>query len=94
MDPNLIIDDGYIGTAGDYSALRGRNLEEIFDSFIVILEEIKTEAITSGEINNALEQYIQVVKMLDNHISDISSGVNTRCDSFLTAINEADSYLF
>lgn len=94
MDPNLIIDDGYISSAGDYSSGRGRKLEEIFDSFVTILEEIKTEAIMSGEIYNALEEYISVIKMLDNQLSDISSNVDTRCDSFLTAINEADSYLF
>lgn len=94
MDPNLVIDDEYISTAGDYSVLRGKNLEDVFDSFIMILEEIKNEAITSGEISKAIDEYIKVAKLIDNHIEEISKNIDIRCDSFLTAINEADSYLF
>ena len=94
MDANLIIDDNYIQEVGRLSSIRGRKLEEILDSYVGILMEIETEAITSGEISQAVSAFRECVTMLNDRLSTISTNIDTVADSFIIDINTADDYLF
>lgn len=94
MDANLIIDDNYVQEVGRLSSVRGRKLEEILDSYVGILTEIETEAITSGEISQAVAAFRECVSMLNDRLSTISTNVDTVADSFIIDVNTADDYLF
>ena len=88
------IDDNYIQEVGRLSSIRGRKLEEILDSYVGILMEIETEAITSGEISQAVSAFRECVTMLNDRLSTISTNIDTVADSFIIDINTADDYLF
>lgn len=94
MDPNLIIDDEYITEVGKACKARGKKMEEILDKYIEILDEIRVEAITKGNISEAINAYVGCAKLLNNQISEISSSVNLICKGFITDVNSADEYLF
>ena len=94
MDANLIIDDNYVQEVGRLSSIRGRKLEEILDNYVGILTEIETEAITSGEISQALVSFRECVTMLNDRLSTISTNVNTVANSFIIDVNTEDDYLF
>ncbi len=94
MDANLIIDDNYVQEVGRLSSVRGRKLEEILDSYVEILTEIETEAITSGEISQAVTAFRECISMLNDRLSTISINVDTVADSFIIDVNTADDYLF
>lgn len=94
MDANLIIDDYYVQEVGRLCYIRGQKLEEILDSYMSILTEIETEAITSGEISQAVTAFRECVAILNDRLSVISANVNTIAKSFIIDINNADNYLF
>lgn len=94
MDANLIIDDSYVQEVGRLSSVRGRKLEEILDSYIGILTEIETEAISSGEISQAVSAFCECASLLNDRLLTISSNVDTVADSFIIDVNTADDYLF
>ena len=94
MDANLIIDDSYVQEVGQLSTVRGKKLEEILDSYVGILTEIETEAITSGEISQAISAFRECVALLNDRLFTISSNVDTVADSFIIDVNTADDYLF
>lgn len=94
MDANLIIDDDYVTSVGTKAYQKAVKLEQIFEDYILILEEIKSEALVSGEISEALETYIECVRSLKGQLKKVSESLKTICQSFLIDINEADDYLF
>lgn len=94
MDPNLIISDEYVEDVGTYCVKRGRTLEDIMDSYLGILREIKYEAITGGEISQTLGEFIECVSLLNNQLKEVSNNANTASKYFVIDINDADSYLF
>ena len=94
MDANLIVDDNYVQEVGRFSSVRGRKLEEILDSYVKILSEIETDAISSGEISQAVAAFCECVPLLNDRLSAISTNVSTVADSFIIDVNTADDYLF
>lgn len=90
MDANLIIDDDYVQTVGSLCSRRGRELEE----YSAILDEIQQEALMEGDISVSLNAYRECVSLLSGQLEKISAQVDYVCDSFITAVNDADSYLF
>lgn len=94
MDANLIIDDNYVQEVGRLSSVRGKKLEEILDSYVRILSEIEMDAITSGEISQAIVAFRECVTLLNDRISTISTNVDTVAESFIIDVNIADDYLF
>lgn len=94
MDPNLIIDDDYVYDVGDDCRLRGRKLEEVLDSYLTILNEIKSEALLDGSIADALSAFIECVALLNDQLTTLSKNVDDTGLSFIQEINTADDYLF
>ena len=54
---------------GDDCVVRGRKLEEIIDSYLTILNEIKSEALLDGSIADALGAFIECVALLNDQIN-------------------------
>ncbi len=95
MDENLIIDDDYVLDVGKYAApRRAKALEEILTAYITILEEICAEAIPSGEIADSTAAFAACASLLKGKLTEISDSIKTASGGFITAVNEADSYLF
>lgn len=94
MDSNLVIDDDYVKEVGNTSYVRGKKFEEILHSYVEILKEIENEAITSGDMFNALVEFRECVALLNDRITKISSNIDTLTEGFIIDVNEADDYLF
>lgn len=94
MDANLIIDDAYVEAVGRRSRVRGKELQDIMNSYVAILSEIETEAITRGNVAKAVTAYKECVMLLQDKLTEISTQVEEVTDGFLVDVNDADDYLF
>jgi len=102
MDANLIINDEYVSSVARMRNSEGLKLDMnhgnskdcILYAYISILESIKNEAIISGEIANALEQYISCAKLLQGRLKEISEDLEDLCEYFIEEIDSADKYIF
>lgn len=94
MDPNLIIDDEYVYGVGDDCVLRGERLENVVETYISILNEIKEEALIEGSVSEALQAFIECMNSLNNQLTIISKRVDDTGMSFIQDINTADDFLF
>ena len=94
MDPNLIIDDDYIQEVGRLSLKRAKELDEILASYIEVLREIESEAITSGKTAQAISAYVGCVSLLTDRLSTSSEMIKKVASSFIIDVNVADEYLF
>ena len=62
----LVIDEEFCKNMGKYFESRGDHLDASIQEYIQILENIKNNSITSGEVSEALESYIQYSKKMQN----------------------------
>ena len=79
---------------GKYFESRGDHLDASIQEYIQILENIKNNSITSGEVSEALESYIQYSKKMQNKIKPISESAKRQIDKFLQDVDAADQYVF
>lgn len=90
----LIIDDDYCKAMGNYFLQQGTQLDSIILQYIAILKEIRTSAIMSGDVSDALSAYIVYAEKLSRRFNDISVSAKNEINKFLTNIDQADQYLF
>ena len=90
----LIVDDEYCKAMGKYFVNQGEQLEKQINDYILILQDVKSKAIISGEVSDALSAYIEYVKRLNKKISNISTSTKSDIDNFLARIDSEDKYLF
>ena len=89
----LVIDEEFCKNMGKYFESRGDHLDASIQEYIQILENIKNNSITSGEVSEALESYIQYSKKMQNKIKPIESA-KRQIDKFLQDVDAADQYVF
>lgn len=90
----LIIDDDYCKSMGSYFEKQGEELDQLVVDYISILQDVKNKGITSGDVSNALNSYINYVKKLNKKIGNISTSTKTQIDNFLSRVDAEDEYLF
>lgn len=90
----LIVDDDYCKSMGEYFTRQGEQLDEIISEYISILNTVKSNAITSGQVSNALGTYISYVEKLNKQIGNISVSAKSSIANFLSQVDAADQYLF
>lgn len=90
----LIIDDDYCKAMGSYFEKKGEELDQLVVDYISILQDVKNKGITSGDVSNALNSYINYVKKLNKKIGNLSTSTRIQIDNFLAQVDEEDRYLF
>lgn len=90
----LVVGDEYCAEISQYLVEQGRRLEQLISSYIQILNTARENAITGGEVADALSRYIEYVNRLSNRFGIVSPELKTQVSNFLEAIDEADRYLF
>lgn len=90
----LIIDDDYCKAMGSYFEKQGEELDQLVVDYISILQDVKNKGITSGDVSNALNSYINYVKKLNKKIGNLSTSTKIQIDNFLAQVDEEDQYLF
>lgn len=90
----LIIDDEYCKAMGTYFSKQGEEMDKLISDYIAILQEVKSKAITSGEVSKTLNTYITYVKKMNKQIGSISTSTKTQINNFLARVDSEDKYLF
>lgn len=90
----LQIDDEYCKNMGKYFIDESAELEKFISEYIAILERIKSNAVMKGNVADALKVYISYGKKLKGQIESVSETAKEQIERFLSAIDEADQYLF
>ena len=90
----LIIDDEYCRSMGKYFETQGQKIDQIVSQYVSILQELRSKAIVSGELANALSAYISYASKLNKQIGNLSTTAKKQVDAFLSNVDSADQYLF
>ena len=91
----LQIDDDYCKAMSKYYMREGMVIEIYILKYIKILQRIREKAIMKGEVADALDTYISHAEKLKGSIYNISKqNARAQVTQFLSAIDEADQYLF
>lgn len=90
----LIIDDDYCRAMSDYFIKQGEHMDTVIAEYVLILQDIKKNAIISGDVSNALEMYISYAQKLNKQIGNISTVAKSHIEYFLIRVDDADQYLF
>lgn len=90
----LIIDDDYCDSMGKYYQEIGTQMDEIVTTYISIIQNVKSNAIISGEVAQALSVYISYAQKLNGMIKSFSTPTAVDVKQFLFDIDEKDQYIF
>lgn len=93
-EKDLIVDDEYCTSMGNYFYAQGQTLNTMVKDYINALEKVRRNAIKAGEAAEALDAYIAYAKKLDGQIEEISAIAKKQAADFLTQVDSADEYLF
>ena len=94
MDSKLVIDDDYIYDAAAHAKKCAVNLNNVLTSYIKILNQIRSDAIMSGDVAEALSAYISTASKLSGTLKEIGTSINSNGQKFVSAVDDADDYLF
>lgn len=93
-ESELIISDSYCSSAGNTASTAGKNMDVLIGKYLTILNNIRTKAITSGDVANALDTYIKYAEKLRGQFSGVSESAKEQALNFIKKVDEADQYLF
>ena len=91
---DIVVDDESYDKIGNYLKIQGEDLDEIIAKYIETLEDIKKNAIKSGDVSNALSTYIMYAEKIKKQIGDIMTLLQKDMKEFIKYIDEADQYIF
>lgn len=90
----LIIDDEYCRSMGQFFEDQGKQLDQLIASYNSILKELRQNAIVSGDVANSLSLYIDYANRLNQLFSKVSDVAKQQINAFIDQVDEADQYLF
>lgn len=90
----LMIDDEYCNSMKTYFVEQGEFIDKRVAEYISILQNIRNNAITSGDVAKALSEYITYASELSKQVGNLSSIAKGHVDNFLSRVDSADQYLF
>lgn len=90
----LIVDDEYVQSMGQYFRNQGDFLEECLSSYLRLLEVAKSAGIKEGASADALESFTGLARRLEGEIKKLSDIAGSYADNFLSRVDEEDKYLY
>jgi phosphopentomutase len=94
----LVFDDSYTGKCWSHFGRTSNNpyygVEKKLDAYIAKLQEIRDNAITQGQIADALDAFIAQAKKLEGISCEITSDIRDLIDYCENEIDTQDKYLF
>ncbi len=94
MYNNFKVIDSEFSNSGERFSTFGAEVEEIIEQYELILTDIATNSITSGETYLAIMEFLNYVTELKGIISGVGTQYNKLANSFLNKIEEADADLY
>ncbi len=91
---NLIIDDNYIADMISYMNQQGTRCEEMLQKYILLMEKAIMEGIQDGQIQQALIQYLDMVKEIKGSFGKLCSQTANIVSQYLTKIDETDMDIY
>ncbi len=93
-DPKLVINDDFFNKIGGLCSSEGKRLEEVFDNYVDILQDIADEAVKGGDIHKSTVQFIAAARMLKGKAKSISATAKKICGGFVTQVDTDDQELY
>lgn len=92
---DLVIDDEYISSLGSFYTSMGDNIiDEMINSYIEKMQEIKDKAIMEGDIAESLQAFLEYAQSLKDIAGEIGTELKDLMECFITDIDQADEFLF
>lgn len=91
---DLIVDDDYIRSMGDYFDKEGRRLEAALGAYLQCLSQVKDQAIPQGDTHDAIESFLSFATSLKGELTALSEVAKARSERFISQIDDTDQYLF
>lgn len=91
---NLKVDDEYCNEVADYYRKYGEKINNCVNEYVIILKEIKKEAIKKGNVADALESYISYSKKMNGKFLRLAKDAQKYTKKYVEKIDDADQYLF
>lgn len=89
-----IIDDEYCAAMGSYFKEQGAQLDKMISEYIAIMKLAQAFGTRSGEVHDAMGEYIECAEKLKGKFGPISKNAQSQINQFLKRVDEADQYLF
>lgn len=90
----VIVDDGYMQDVSEYFESQGKQLQEIIDSYIRIMNRVAEEGISKGQTSDSIRRFISYAEQLNNVIADTSIEIKTVTMNCMEEIDTQDRYIF
>lgn len=94
LDYDLILDEEELQTKLGQIYQRAVEYEETINKYAAIIESVVTNSVIKGNVAENLKLFQMEVSALQGEIADIAIMVYNLTQSYLYAIDDADSYLY
>lgn len=91
---SVIISDRYCMEIGQFYRDTAKQLGDMIQEYLKILEEIRKNAIITGDMADNLQAFIQYARKIKGQVEVMGKIAMQTEKNFLYAIDEADQYLF
>lgn len=95
---DIIVDDEITKQNGSYFKEEYEKFSDCLDKYISILEEVKKSGIISGEVSDALDEFIIQVKAYTSQGEKLvltnGKQYEQYCDNFFADLDKADGVLY
>ena len=91
---DIIVDDDFIKKVSTYVKNFGTDFDKCYSDYVKITEEYASNGANSGQLSDAISEYIEVAKLLKSKVTEITTAFSGNLDSFLVDFDDADSYLY
>lgn len=91
---DLIMTDSEFTAAGEELKKLGDNYESAFQSYLEILEELRTTGITAGVTSENIGSLKTSLSNLSGVLTQLAASAKTQCDDMVAEINTADTYTY
>ena len=93
MHDVIVVDEDFSASASRTQAA-AEQIESILDRYLAIMKTASSAGAVSGETAEALSSYVAEAESLRGILSQIDASHSAQIQSFLSRIDEADSFLY
>lgn len=91
---DIVISDENIESISKQIKSECENLEEIYDTYICILQQVKEYAVMEGSTSDAIGQFIETAQMLKGKFEELGLQLELGCLNYIYNIDKADGELY
>ena len=91
---SFVVDDEYCREISGFSGSQGKEIDDAVESYLRIMKDVRSLAIISGGLSDALREYSQHAGRLSGTVKKISDTAARKMDEYIFGIEEMDQFIF